>query len=102
MVDHLPQNSAYGQAVADDEELAELATGRQGEWHPSIAEWSPEVELLAAVYDRLGDLLAVTVTARGKKPKLPKPWPRPRTAADRVRARKRKQTYDDIMAKLRG
>jgi hypothetical protein len=52
---------------------------------PRLSEWTPEVGLLAALTDRLGELIAVTVAANsGKKPESPKMTPRPRTAVDRA------------------
>ncbi len=100
LVDHLPRDSAYGQAIADDDELAAAPTSTSGSSAPAVAEWSPEVELLAAVYDRIGELIAVQTTAPGKTVKPPKPWPRPLTAADRARTRQRQDSYENLKRKL--
>ena len=97
LVDHLPRDSAYGDAVANDEELAEMVGGGDdAAYAPAVGEWSNEVELLAAVYDRVGDLIATTIAVHGEKPPKVKPWPRPLTAADRVQSKRRQAAYEDI------
>lgn len=66
-----------------------------------MAEFSPETELLAAVFDRLGELIKVQVAASGskKKPKI-KPWTRPETAADILKARKIRDNYRHLESVL--
>ena len=102
LVDHLPRDSAYGDAVANDEELAAMVSSGGGgsEYAPAVGEWSSEVELLAALYDRIGDLIATTVAVHGQKPPKVKPWPRPLTAADRVQSKRRQAAYEDIKRQL--
>lgn len=103
LIDHLPRDSAFAEAVAEDDELAErqvvhLDTGRKRT--PPVSEFSPDVELLAAVYDRLGHLIAMTAAAAGaKRPPKPKPWPRPVTALERARHRQARAQFDQIVAK---
>lgn len=87
MLDGLPRDSHYGNAVATDLEVAESLAGRQSsrEYRPSLTEWSPETELLAAILDRLADVVQVQ-----SEEKLDyKPWPRPQTAAEILQARER-------------
>ena len=66
---------------------------------PPISEFGPEVEALAAIYDRLGGVIhAVVASAGAKKPPKPKPYIRPVTALDRARQRHRRSGFDDIVA----
>lgn len=99
LVDHLPRDSAYGQAIADDDELAAVAAS-DGSSSPAVSEWSSEVELLAAVYDRLGDVINAVAASGGGKPVRVRPWPRPLTAADRAAKRRKRDAYADIIARV--
>lgn len=102
LVDHLPRNSAYVQAVTDDEEWAEqvlnLSQNRKPTVH--IADWSPELERLTDLYDRVGELIRAVVAGGGQRPKRIPPAPRPTTALDRVRARKRRAQHDRLVSVL--
>jgi hypothetical protein len=100
LIDGLPSHSAYQEALALDEELAEQVADRDeptAEYRPRITEWSPTEQLLAALYDRMGEVVAAVVASAGGKPTMPEGWPRPETAADRVLRRKQKQEYDDLL-----
>jgi hypothetical protein len=91
-LEHLPRTSAYHSAVADDEDLAEqLAEQGTGSAPrpPRLAEFSPEVQVMAEVRDLLATLIGVQVARAGKKPQKIKPYPRPENALDRVRRRRR-------------
>lgn len=55
---------------------------------PSMREWSPEVELLAAIFDRMNSFIQ---TQSEKKLRL-KPWPSPYTAADVLRDREKRKS----------
>ena len=66
-----------------------------------IVEWSPDVELLSSIHDRLGELITVTLAAAGsKKPPKPEPAPRPRTALDRVRERRRSTQHRSLVSRM--
>ncbi|MET0701728.1 MAG: hypothetical protein ABWY93_18915 [Mycobacterium sp.] len=66
-----------------------------------MQEWTPEVEMLTNVYDRLGEQISVTMAAAGaRKPPRPRPAPRPKTAVDRVKARRREGTHKILTSKL--
>lgn len=99
MIDHLPRASNFREAVAADEELAEhvLARGDPPPAKPRFAEWSPEVDQLAAVVDLLSHLISVQVAANGGKAKDPKTTPRPETAIDRVKRRMASRDFDDLV-----
>jgi hypothetical protein len=101
LIDGLPPHSEYQAALALDEELAEeyVDDDRPREkYRPKITEWSPTEQLLAAVFDRLGEVVAVVSAANGGTSKLPPEWPRPETAQDRVLRRKQQREYDDLLA----
>lgn len=98
LIDGLPVHSAYREAAALDEELAEeFADEPRGEYRPSITEWSSTNQLLAAVFDRLGEVVYVLAASNGGKPKMPDGWPRPETATDRVMRRRQRRDYDDLL-----
>ncbi len=108
VLEHLPRTSVYAQACALDEELAgKVLAYTQGDdrsanakWARSHREYSPEVEMLSAVYDRIGELVRVTAMARGARAKAPSPAPRPISALERVRARWARQKHERLAARL--
>lgn len=105
MIDHLPRSSAYGEALAADEELAAMmlkrSTGEDGRRATrNMREWTAEVELLSTVADRLAELIQVVGATKGAKPKQIVHQPRPVTAMQRVRARRRKRTHESLVSRL--
>ena len=52
-----------------------------------MREWSPEVELLAAIYDRLSSVIQI----QSEKDLKLKPWPSPQTAAEILKQYRRQQ-----------
>lgn len=99
LIEHLPRDSAFAEAIAQDDERFEgvALTDFQAE-APSIplTEFGPQQELLAAIYDRLGEVVNVGIQQGGGKPVAIRPWPRPVTAADRAQARARRAAMDDM------
>lgn len=93
-------------AIAEDDEYAELILGETDEdddapGSPPLVMWTPEVQYLAAVVDRLGEVIqAVIATAPGGKPPKIKPLPRPRTAFDRARARRARARHENLVAEM--
>jgi len=92
VLDHLPRTSAYAQAMATDEELAaEVArlpeANRTAVWSRSQRDYTAEVEMLSAVFDRIGELIRVTAATRGARGRPPQQAPRPVNAVDRERRR---------------
>lgn len=93
LVDRLPRASHLRAAQAGDVELyMTLGLDKKPPGKvppPPLTEFSPDVELLAAVHDRLGEVIrAVAASSGSRRLPKPKPWPRPRTARDEVRRRK--------------
>jgi hypothetical protein len=101
LIDHLPRTSAYAQAIADDDELVEsMPEPPASSGSVPLREWSPEVEALAVVVDRLAEVANTLVAAHGGKPSRVQAYPRPVTAFDRVRAKRRREAADDLARKL--
>lgn len=91
-IDGLPRNSAYGEALADDEEIAEQILDRpETVKAPAVRvrDYSPELEALITIQDRLGDVVQAVIAATGSKPPKIKPQPRPVTAVERIREKHR-------------
>lgn len=101
MIDHLPRTSSYANALAQDDELAEMTFGQSGGSSATrpLTEWTPEVEVLAGVFDRLADVANFIVAGNGGKPTKVQPYPRPVTAFDRVKERQHIVLSDRAIAK---
>lgn len=88
----LPSHSHYVAAQKQDPELAEhlanLAGDEDRKWRPQPTEYTLQHELLAANFDRLGELIAAVINGyakRGIQP--PSRFPRPETELDRAMKR---------------
>jgi len=105
-LEHLPRTSAYVQALATDEEIAEQVAEISGDdgagaWQRAHRDYSAEVEMLTAVYDRLGELVRISAAVRGAKAGRPAtPGPRPVYAIERVRKRRSRQKHDQLVNRL--
>jgi hypothetical protein len=105
LIDHLPRNSAYFQALSNDDLFAaqmldQEDTAKAGAKR-AMSEWSVEVELLSSLLDRVGELISVTLAAAGaKKPPKVTPAPRPATAVERVRNRRRWEKHQWLTARM--
>lgn len=99
---HLPRTSAYHQALAQDEELAEkLANDPDSKpGPPPLTEFGPDVQVLAELRDLVASLIAVTIKAHGGKPSKVKPYPRPDTAIQRARRRARFRQHQSVVARV--
>lgn len=87
----MPWWSQYKLAIADDDELAELAqasrTDAPAAAQPKLREWNPTREIVAEVRDaaaRIEAAVANSQRRKGSKAIRPKPAARPLTAAQRV------------------
>ena len=64
---------------------------------PPMSEYTLEAEILAAVLDRLGEVIQATISAAGSKKKIKiKPWPRPETAANIEKRVRRQEVMDHL------
>lgn len=102
LIDHLPRTSAYVQALAEDEELAadlppEVGAGRRAMPH---REWSPEAEIMAGVYNRVGDLIDVLAQVNDNRPPRLERWPGPVSAWQKVQSERSRAAVDEMAAKL--
>ena len=101
-LEHLPRTSAYHTAIAEDEDLAEQMADipDQKPGPPRLAEFSPEVQVMAEVRDLLATLINVQIARAGKRPSKVKPYPRPVSAVEQVRQRHRYQQHRSLVAQL--
>jgi hypothetical protein len=101
-LEHLPRTSAYHTAIAEDEDLAEQLAGMpdQKPGPPRLAEFSPEVQVLAEVRDLVATLINVQIARAGKKPSKVKPYPRPVSAVEQIRRRERYRKHTSLVAQL--
>jgi hypothetical protein len=89
LIDGLPSNSQYMQALLNDDEYCEaLVTTDAPSAGPALADWSPEVDQLARVTDLLQQLIRAFISANGGKGGKFRPAPRPETGIERARRRK--------------
>lgn len=101
LIDHLPRNSFLVEAVSKDEELAiAMLDVPEGEPEERLSTWSPERELLAAVFDRLGSVVAAVVASGGGRPPDIQPFPRPITAAQLARAASNRERRERLSKRL--
>lgn len=88
----------------DDEMVAELLRtdpdAAKGSRTPRFAEFTPEVEALSDITDRLGDVVKAVTGLAGKRPRPIKAVPRPKTAFDRVGDRIDQQRHEGLVARL--
>jgi hypothetical protein len=107
LIDQLPRDTAYMEAVADDEQLATFLLSRP-DGHskkPSaptrrLSEYSAEVEVLSAILDRLGEVTQAIVASAGAKPRKVTPAPRPVTALERMRTRRALTKHRSLVSRV--
>lgn len=85
LIDHLPRDSYFVEALLDDEEFGEqMASMPASEPRERVSEWGPTRAGLAQVEDAVRALHATVQSALGGKPQF-EPAIRPSTAVDRAR-----------------
>jgi hypothetical protein len=100
-IDRLPSHSAFAEASAQDDEMAELFADQEvGPVTPRITEWTPERAELVKVNENLRALASLVVNALGGKGEPPKPDPRPETALDRLNARLEDASYNYLLERI--
>lgn len=106
LIDHLPSHTHFFSAMSQDEEYAEMVLDAQerGETSagagPSLTTWTPEVNALATVIDKLETVRMSVVGGFGGKPGEFIAYPRPKTAIDKVRHRRRVAQHESLVARL--
>lgn len=101
-IDYLPSWSAFIEASAQDDEVAEMYADR-GEavaQPPRLTEWTPERAELVKVVEAVQSLTSLVSTALGGSAQPPQPQPRPVTAADRLAERVGDAAYEYIMERV--
>lgn len=107
LIDHLPRDTYYHQAVSLDEEHAMLLAESGAldavteAWAPPMATYSPEVEMILMVVNELKSLrqtlVAVNSTTSTPEPKF---LPGPKTAFDKIEAMRRERKHRDLVARV--
>lgn len=102
IIDRLPRDSAYMEAIANDDAIADriVEMDAPAPTGPRLSDWSPEVEALYSLVDRVTELIHLTASAHGAKPSKPKYAPRPVTALDRARQRRKQRRHRELVARV--
>jgi len=102
VIEHLPSASHFGEAQAQDDELiASLEDEQLEPQPPSVRDFTPEVDHLARIVDRLGEVVAaLSIVAGAKKAPKVRPCQRPVTAFDRRRAYAARSRRDLIRTRV--
>lgn len=105
ILEHLPRTSAYAQAMATDPELAKQVLGlpdgaRSAQWRRSHRDYTAEVEMLSAVFDRLGELIRTVAASRGARSRQPTAAPRPIAAIERIRRQSAEEKHRRLTARV--
>lgn len=93
--------------MATDDVLAEgLAdlpeSSKAARWSRTYRDYTPEVEMLSAVFDRIGELIRVVAATSGSRSKQPQLAPRPESALERVRRRMAQDKHKKLSDRLLG
>lgn len=112
LIDRLPRDTYYWQVITQDPEHVQMMLdaqeraereGKPTTSAPPMSTWSPEVEALTALRDRVDSLIYVTRAANGdKQVKPPKPAERPDTMLPKLKAQKRREQHEKLTARLLG
>lgn len=103
VIDHLPRDSAYVEALTNDDAFAEAVLAQDipaGKPTRRMADWSPTVELMSSILDRLGEVVQAVAALGGAKPRKIAAAPRPVTARDRVAHRRRMENHRALVARV--
>lgn len=105
LIDHLPRDSFFSEAVAQDEDHARMLLAHPSSrgstaYAPPLSTWSPEVELLTSILDAVQTAGIMSANVQGAKLPAPKPAPRPRTAVERLRTRAALEQHESLVARL--
>lgn len=101
LIDHLPRDSYFVEALLDDDEFAEqLLNMPEAAPRERLSEWSPMREGLARIEDAIRFMDANQIAiASGKAPQVV-PAVRPITAADRARHERRKSEHLSLVSRV--
>lgn len=107
IIDGLPRHSAFGESLANDEELAHAVVDRMskdgGKDRPptrSMRDFTVEVEVQSVIADRLTELIQVVAATKGARSRQLHRMPRPVTAMQRVLAQRRRAKHESVVARV--
>lgn len=111
LIDHLPQDTYYHQAVSKDPEHAKMlarARAQMGDddkaYAPPMSSWSAELDMSAKILDAVNNvsytLAAVNYQGKGPKPERPKPHPRPDTAFEKGARQAKAEAHKRLVARM--
>lgn len=115
LIDHLPRESWFSEAVSNDEEHAQMVADARakaeieeevGTNHPPMRTWTPEVAVLTDILDaiRSNTHTLAAVNAVGKNVPSPSPAPRPTSALERAmkvaKFDRRKAAHEKLVARM--
>jgi hypothetical protein len=111
LIDHLPRNSWFTEAVSNDEEHAAMVAKAMAERsddepdsHPPMRTWSSELEMLAKLVDAVRANTYTLAAVNSGKGSPPPPEPRPQTALERAqkiaRHQRRKAKHEALVARM--
>lgn len=79
-----------------------IASGADTDRRPTVrmSDYSPQMERLTDLVDRVGELTQVVIAVAGGKPKRLRGSPRPQTAIERARQRQRERKHRMVVARV--
>lgn len=103
LIDHLPRDSHFAEAVLNDAEYVEAIKARGlPEPKERISEWSSEREALAQLIDATHLQTQTMVAVMGGKPSTVRAVSRPQTALEQVEADDKQRRYEELLAHIFG
>lgn len=98
----MTQDPEHAAMLVEAQQKAER-DGKQQSPAPSMSTWSPTVEAITTVADRLGSLIYLMRASNGDKQAKPmKPMPRPETMLPEIQRKKRQEQHNALAARLLG
>ncbi|AZS11713.1 tail assembly chaperone [Arthrobacter phage Maja] len=102
LVRQLPSSSRTIEAMADDDEMADMMMDapKAADTGPRLSEYTPEVARLDVLVDRLSELISATIQVHGGKAPRIRPAKRPETAFSRAEKRRTEQRISSLIAEV--
>lgn len=104
IIQNLPRNSHYVQAISLDHDLARASLARNDKppeaQHLPMSEYSTEVEVLHQIYSMIGNVMSAVVASGGNKPPRIRPLPGPRTAYQIERSKRRAVKHRSLVSRV--
>lgn len=91
--------------MATDPDLAKQLAAlpeadRKAQWRRSHREFSPEVEMLSALFDRMGELVRAVAATKGARSRQPQSAPRPIAAIERIKKQSVEERHRRLTARV--